>query len=161
MTNMHSRQTQSNFENDENVLCYDKLILKLEEVDSDSGRVLTSCYVAYDHAEAEYYVCGKKSGNMGWEDFKFYCKKKKHMMDFLKYMIGDLNITGAPRVNHILYNYKNLDLNGEEEHRKDFIDYYVLAEQEDETSELAGYNEMRFNKRWLLPLLKMLKNIRY
>lgn len=161
MTNMHSRQIQSDFENDENVLCYDNLVLKLEEVDSDSNRILTSCYVAYDHTEAEYYVCGKKHGNAGWEDFKFYCKKKNHMVEFLRYIIGDVTVSCAPKINHILYNYKNLDLNGDEEHSKDFIDYYVFEEQEDANSELAGYNGVRFNKRWLLPLLKMLKNLRY
>ena len=162
---MHSRQIQSKFENDENVLCYDNLVLKLEEVDSDlDKRVLTSCYVAYDHNESEYYVCGKKHGKrggVGWEDFKFYCKKRKHMVEFLRYIIGDLSVSTSPKINHILYNYKNLDLNGEKEHNKDFIDYYVLEEQEDINSELAGYDGVRFNKRWLLPLLKMLKNIRY
>jgi hypothetical protein len=164
MTNMHSRQKPIELGYDENILCYDNLILKLEEVNVETDEVLTSCYVAYDHNESEYYVCGKRGGVKDTlsEYFKFYCKKKRHMVEFLNYVLGDSSLCEPKsRINHILYNYKNLDLNGDEEHNKDFIDYYVFEEQEDANSELSGYNRVRFDKKWLLPLLKMLKNLRY
>ena len=159
MTNTHSRPAPMEIE--EPVLCYDKLILKLEEIDTATKHIEIVCYIAYDHEESEYYVCGKRGLAMA-EDFKFYCKKKSHIISFLKYVIGDTTATPpSSKINHILYNYKNLDLDGEEEHVKEFIDYHVLKEQEDRNCELAGYDGEQFSERWLSPLLKMLKNLRY
>ena len=159
MANTHSRPIP--METDESVLCYDKLILKLEEIDNAKGDLVMSCYIAYDHEESEYYVCGKRGHELA-EDFKFYCEKKSHMMNFLKYLIGDNTATPpSSKINHILYNYKNLDLDGEEEHAKEYIDYYVFEEQEDRNSELSGYDGVQFDEKWLSPLLKMLKNLRY
>jgi len=159
MSNTHSRTAP--MELDEPVLYYDKLILKLEEIDNATGATVMSCYIAYDHEESEYFVCGKR-GHALAEDFKFYCGKKSHMIEFLKYVIGDTSaVVPSSKINHILYNYKHLDLNGDEEHTKDYIDYDVLALQEDRNSELSGYDGVEFDKKWLSPLLKMLKNTRY
>ena len=83
MSNTHSRPIP--METDEPVLCYDKLILKLEEIDNHTGNCVMTCYIAYDHEESEYYVCGKRRDNEMAEDFKFYCEKKSHMIKFLKY----------------------------------------------------------------------------
>ena len=160
MSNTHSRPAQMEIE--EPVLCYDKLILKLEEIDDQTGRRVMTCYIAYDHEESEYYVCGKRMENPMVEDFKFYCEKKSHMIDFLQYLMGDTSTAASnSKINHILYNYKNLDLYGEEEHPIEYIDYYVFEEQEDVNSELSGYDGVQFDKKWLSPLLKMLKNLRY
>jgi hypothetical protein len=136
----------------------DKLILKLEEIDEESDSVKLTCYVAYDHNEEEYFICGKRisdkeEGEEGEEgDFKFYCKTRKNTMYFLKYLFSSPDETG--NMNHVLYNYKYL-----EDH--ECVDYWVLNEQEDSRCELSGYDGARYSKSWLSPLLKTLKYVRY
>ena len=130
--------------------CSDKLVLKLDEVSSDS-MILRTCYVVYDHTEGEYFVCGVnvEIGNSN-EDFKFYCKTRKHVVAFLKYLLSAEDAT----INHVLYNYKYLD-------ECEYVDYWMLSEQCDPNCELSGYNGADFSKSWLSPLLKTLKHVRY
>ena len=140
----------------------DKLILKLEETYSDSdnetSEVKLVCYVAYDHNEEEYFICGKrigekeKEGEGEEEDFKFYCKTRKNTMSFLKYLFSSPDETS--NINHVLYNYKYLE-------DSECVDYWVLNEQEDSRCELSGYDGANYSKSWLSPLLKTLKHVRY
>lgn len=133
----------------------DKLVLKLEETSEETGDIQLKCYVVYDHTEDEYFICGKNQSTDGlreFEDFKFYCKTRKRVTSFLKYLLSSTDASG--KINHVLYNYKYLD-------EYDCVDYWVLEDQEDSQCELAGYDGANFSKSWLSPLLKTLKHVRY
>jgi len=159
MSNTQSKQVQM-------IECYDeheyvgdtysdKLVLKLEEVDVGTGEIRFKCFVAYDHNEGEYFICGKSmtlEDDREPEDFKFYCKSRKNTMSFLKYLFQCPQ--GTEQMNHVLFNYKYL---GDYE----CVDYWVLEEHEDALCELAGFDGATYNKSWLSPLLKTLKYVRY
>lgn len=154
---------------------YDKLILKLEEVDSESGSIKTSCYVAYHHTEKEYFVCGKYENEE--EDFKFYCKSRKTLIEFLRYSLGCAMGNVNARVNNVLYNHKDLFWccdtnklnreNGDDLDKYCYLDYDSLRRREryrekgEECVEIAGYDGVVFKTKWVSRLLKMLKQIRY
>ena len=132
----------------------DKLILKLEDVDVETQEVKLICYVAYDHNENEYFICGKhlRNGHSEEGDFKFYSKTRKNTTSFLKYLFSSPD--GSEEVNHVLYNYKYLE-------DYECVDYWVLYDQEDSRCELSGYDGARFSRSWLSPLLRTLKYVRY
>lgn len=172
MSNIHSKLiTQNTQKTFADHLTYDKLVLKLEEVDTDTGDIDMSCFIAYDQNDEEYYICGKrhvpenKANGMYSEDFKFYCKSSKQLFRFLEYII-DYKLN---KVNHILYNFKELDLHDvttEEKYKvgdidQDYVDYYVLQEGLDIGCEITGYDEATYDRGWLKPVLKMLKYVRY
>jgi len=145
---------------EEPVFLNDKLILKIEEVSTTSDKVSMKCFIAYDHNESEYFVCGKRSEieycvkPPGPEDFKFYCKSRNHLIEFLRYTFMDDMTPGDSTLTHLLYNYKDLDT-------QDYVDYWTLEEQEDPNSEISGFNGATFSRSWLSPLLKTLKYVRY
>lgn len=133
----------------------DKLVLKLEEIDVDTQRLRVKCFVVYDQTEREYFICGKAQkleDQEEPEDFKFYCKKRKHVIEFLNYIFQSPEKT--ENLNHVLYNFKYLD-------EYDCVDFWVLEDQENASCELTGYDGADFNKSWLSPLLKTLKHVRY
>jgi hypothetical protein len=137
----------------------DKLILKLEEVSKTTGDVIMKCFVAYDHNESEYFVCGKSQiadefDSRVPEDFNFYCKSRKNLTLFLRYTLSDEACTADTTLNHVLYNYKDLE-------EQDYVDYWMLEDQEDSNSEISGFNDATFSRSWLTPLLKTLKYVRY
>jgi len=155
MSNTQSKQIKQTFDDTEDdvFFCRDKLILTLEEVSKTTDDVLMKCYVAYDHNESEYFVCGKRQGD-GFEDFKFYCKSRKDLTAFLRYTLSDESTTGDTTLSHVLYSYKDLC-------EQYYVDYWVLYDQEDTNTEISGFNDATFSRNWLSPLLKMLKYVRY
>ena len=137
----------------------DKLVLKIEEVSAFTDDVLMKCFVVYDHNEHEYFVCGKRqkvkfSANPGPEDFKFYCESRENVIAFLRYTFMDDMTPGDSTLTHVLYNFKHLD-------EQDYVDYWTLEAQEDPNLAISGFNGATFSKKWLSPLLKMLKYVRY
>ena len=134
-----------------------KLVLKLEEADADDdATIVKKCYVIYDHSEGEYFICGMNfpsDCDSQTDDYKFYCKKRKNVASFLKYLLAGEDT----KINHVLCNYKGM---------YDFVrpcdvDYYVFEEHDNVACELTGYDGAGYSGDWLLPLLKTLKHVRY
>ena len=162
MSNTQSKQTEQLVVDDfleDPVFLNDKLVLKIEEVCAFTDDILMKCNVVYDHNESEFFVCGKRRevefyAKPGPEDFKFYCESRNNLIAFLRYTFMDDMTPGDSTLSHVLYNFKNLD-------EQDYVDYWTLEDQEDSNSEISGFNGSTFSRKWLSPLLKMLKYVRY
>ena len=89
----------------------DYLVLYIEEGDVETNETDMSCFVMYDDTEKEYLLVGlRKSTPTTGEQYKFYCKKRKNVLNYLNSVFFPLNETKV-----ILYNFKNLNLDFDNE----------------------------------------------
>jgi len=141
----------------------DRLVLCFEEVECDTGEIDMVCFVLYDPVEKEYFICGKRydvyDGNKciaEYGDYKFFCKSKTQVAEFLKSAMDIKN----NKINQVLYNYKDIfyDENGEE---YEYLDFDVLITNKNQMKEVSAYDGLTFNKNRVITLLKMIKHVRY
>lgn len=136
-------------------ITHDRLVLYFEECyfDGYEKSVDAKCYVLYDELEREYFICGSRltSDEEYYGDFKFYCKSKKDVLDYLSFI---LNVNES-NINYGLYNFEDLFDTHE------MVDFYVLDECMDENSEIAVYLDMKFKYNRVKKLLRLLKKVRY
>jgi hypothetical protein len=132
----------------------DCLVLKIEERCSDTNELLTTIFVIYDTKECNYIIRGKiadtqknKRINLG-ATFSFICESIKGLEDFLTFSICMEN-----KWTYVLYNYDNLPYDSND------ITYEFLKEYESSRYEIAGYNNLSYNKKDLYRNLRMLKNV--
>lgn len=125
----------------------DCLVLKLEEIDINSGKLDTSIYILYDVKNKYYVVRGKRQYDS--LSYSFTCECEKKLVDFLEYIICSFNL-----VNEKLYNYVNLSYDSNN------ITFEFLEENEYKINELSGYDNVKKIKRCkLLKTLRILKNV--
>jgi len=135
----------------------DRLVFYIQEdfTNYTTGKVETDakCYVLYDELEDEYFICGSrvKSRELEYSDFKFYCKSKETVVDYLAFVLNPVD----SNVSYGLYNFPDLFVNN------DVVDYQTLEYQRQDENEIALYLEMSFRRRPIRNLLRMLKEIRY
>lgn len=122
---------------------HDKLVLYFEDESRD-----TYCYILYDFTEREYFICGAR-GNQRGCPFNFYCKSKKTLLKYLKFIFEVTQLTYG------LYNFSNIF--GE----TDYVDLDILENKRSIQTEITAYVGATFNSELVLNLLKMLKEIRY
>ena len=136
----------------------DKLVLCIREIDSDTNIVDTTCYVLYDEEECEFMITGNRDNyGLSWgEPYKFYCKKIKHVVNFINTIIDLKNMTTI-----ILYNYNELYAN------HNLLTEVCFSDLEKSTSrkEMTGYNNLTFEDEsvvcYMKNLIKSLKYVRY
>jgi hypothetical protein len=136
----------------------DKLVLCIKENDSDTNSIDTTCYVLYDEDEREFMITGNRDNyGLAWGDsYKFYCKKIKHVVNFINTMIDMKNMTTI-----ILYNYNDLYIK-----HNSLIDVCFRDLDKSTTKkEMTGYNNLTFEDesvvRYMKNLIKSLKYVRY
>lgn len=128
----------------------DCLVLKIEEhIDGDLD---TTLFILYDNNEETYLVRGKRSNVSGKPEsvpYSFYCKYASELIDFIGFVICKKS-----KISYTLSNYDDLPNNVDE------IDYQYLKELDGDIAyELAGYDNQKYNKKEILKLLRVLRNV--
>jgi hypothetical protein len=128
----------------------DCLVLKIEEhVD---GELDTTLFILYDNNEETYLVRGKRSNVFGKPEtvpYSFYCNYASVLTDFINFVICKKS-----RISYTLSNYDDLPNNVDE------IDYQYLKELDGDIAyEIAGYDNQKYNKKEILKLLRVLRNV--
>lgn len=155
MAQSHSKMAKTNKE----TVIKDKLVLHIRENDKESTIIDMSCYILYDEDEEEFMITGSRDvSHKSWgEPYKFYCKKKKHVMDFIQSIFDMRN-----DLTMILYNYDDLYSIYDS---FDEMSFYDFDEKLDRKREITGYNNVILTDPSLLDYikksLKNLKHIRY
>jgi hypothetical protein len=128
----------------------DCLVLKLEEVEENSGKIDTTVYVIYDKKNHKYLIRGSRILSPKYEPcaYSFECEYAHELVDFIQYLFCPSN-----KLNEILYNYDNLPGNSND------ITFDFLNENAYEDYEISGYNDLTFKRRRLLKILRMLRNV--
>lgn len=132
----------------------DCLVLKIEERCYNTTELVSTIFVIYDTKERNYIIRGKnsditkiKSKHLG-AAFSFTCEDIEDLEDFLRFAICTEN-----KWTYVLYNYDNLP------YSQDDITYDFLKEYQSGSYEIAGYNNLSYNKKDLHRNLRILKNV--
>jgi len=127
----------------------DCLILKIEEyVDNTLD---TTLFVLYDKNEETYLIRGKRSDFNGKEavSYSFNCYYSKELSDFISFVVCPKS-----KLSYTLFSYHDLPFDMCE------IDYNYLNDlNSDNTYELAGYDNQKYNKKQIVSILKFLKYV--
>lgn len=128
----------------------DCLVLKLEEVEENTGKIDTTVYVIYDKRNHKYLIRGSRRLSPKYEPcaYSFECEYANDLADFIEYLFCPHN-----KVNEVLYSYDNLHENPND------ITFDFLKEYECEDIEISGYNDCKLKRRNLLRNLRMLRNV--
>ena len=158
MAQSHSKMTSY----EEQTFTKDKLVLYIKETDKEKNIIDMSCYIVYDEDEEEFMITGTRDeqnvSTKKWgEPYKFYCQKKKHVMDFIESIFDMRN-----DLTMILYNYDDLYDKYETFEELTFHDFH---EKNDQKKEITGYNNVKLTDpslvNYIKKSLKILKHIRY
>lgn len=169
MSNAHSKMMNTQYEDiytddfmqDKLVLCL--YTLNMNKVLEDDVTDCT-CFVMYDEAEQEYFLCGKRTYVNLEEDqedddyfsFKFFCKSRSSVIDMLASVLDVNNNT----VNVELYNYTDIYTKEDGTEYK-YLDYDALMDNYDVRKELMRFDEIEFDEVSIRQMLKMIKHVRY
>jgi hypothetical protein len=128
----------------------DTLVLKIVEYEMDSSKDDTTLYIWYDQDTETYIIRGKRRETSMVDScvYSFECNSASNLSDFIQFVIDKTNY-----VSYILYNYDNLPKTSDE------ITFEFLANNDDITYEIAGYDHQKLNRKELIRNLKMLRNI--
>lgn len=169
MSNAHSKMMNTQYEDiytddfmqDKLVLCL--YTLNMNKVLEDDVTDCT-CFVLYDEAEQEYFLCGKRTYVNLEEDqedddyfsFKFFCKSRSSVINMLASVLDVNNNT----VNVELYNYTDIYTKEDGTEYK-YLDYDALMDNYDVRKELMRFDEIEFDEVSIRQMLKMIKHVRY
>uniref|UniRef100_A0A6C0CUP8 Uncharacterized protein n=1 Tax=viral metagenome TaxID=1070528 RepID=A0A6C0CUP8_9ZZZZ len=140
----------------------DKLVLYINESEKQSKVIDMACYILYDEDEGEFLITGTRDqenvvNNKWGEPYKFYCRKKKHVMDFILSIFdmgNDLTM--------ILYKYDNLYSRYDSFDEMGFYDFH---DKNNHKREITGYNNVKLTDpslvNYIKKNLKNLKHVRY
>jgi hypothetical protein len=127
----------------------DCLVLKIEERDSITENLDTTLYVLYDKKEHHFTIRGKRfSEKIHSCSFSFDCKYAEELLDFITFAIDEKN-----KWTYVLYNYDNLPSTSDE------ISYEFMVSNEAKEYEIAGYNNLNYDRDILLKNLRILRNV--
>ena len=151
---MHIRKNDiknNQYSNKMSMCSEDKLVLFLEE--EYDGSVDMTCYVAYDHTEREYFVCGQRLDEMEYTyaTFHFYCKSRKSLLKYLRFIVN----ADDSKLTYGLFNFNGI-FRGRES-----VDYNVFDSMRSNFNEVAVYNRMEYDHGNMKDLLAVLKDVRY
>jgi len=155
MAQSHSKMTSY----EEETFTKDKLVLYINESEKQSKVIDMACYIVYDEDEGEFLITGMRDvENKKWgEPYKFYCRKKKHAMDFIQSIFDMRN-----DLTMILYNYDELY---DKYDSFDELSFYDFDKKSTRKREITGYNNVKLTDPSLLNYikknLKNLKHVRY
>lgn len=127
----------------------DTLVLKIIEHDVEIGRPDTTLYVLYDINTSAYVIRGKRNDvQIESCSYSFECNSSKNLVNFLEFLFDRSN-----KFSYILYNYDNLPEDSNE------ITFDFLKEYDNVKYELSGYDNQKYNKKMLLKIFRILRNI--
>ena len=128
----------------------DCLVLKLEEIESDTGKIDTTVYILYDKERKNFVIRGRRRLTPVAQscNYSFVSKRAEDLVDFLLYIICKGNT-----VNEVLYNYDNLPNDANE------ITFDFLYQYDHDDYEISGYNNIKLGKKRLLKNLNILRNV--
>jgi hypothetical protein len=128
----------------------DTLVLKLEEVEKNTNKIDTTIYIFYDKRTHHFFVRGQRRWSPNHQSctYSFQCEFAKDLVDFLQYIICKKN-----RVNEILYNYDNLPVESND------VTFEFLHDYDHSDYEIAGYDNVRFNRKKFANTLRILRNV--
>ena len=153
MANAQSKVMEQYNECDDKYYPQDKLVLYIEEVDSDANTSDMRCFIMFDEYEKEYLINGMRRGPFveGCEH-RFYCKKRKNLLNYFKSILDPKN-----EVKIILYNYSNT--NNNIINQLNFKDLHSLTNIK---KEIVGYDGVKLSDHSSWKYIKMhLKNLKY
>ena len=127
----------------------DTLVLKMEEHDSVHG-LDTTLYFLYDNALQTYIIRGKRLScpKREFNPYSLECKSIKDLVNFIEFSVENTN-----QFSYTLYNNIDLPINSCE------ITYDSLAQHDNKSDEIVGYDNSYFNKKNLTNSLRILKNV--
>lgn len=128
----------------------DCLVLKIVEKDSDTDEVDTTLFVLYDYYQDTFVIRGKRQNTVRVisAPYSFICHSATDLVDFISFVICKDN-----KWSYTLYNCDNLPSDSVE------IDYDFLDKNTGHTFELAGYDDKKYGRNYLLKVLRMLRNV--
>lgn len=127
----------------------DALVFKIDE-HTDSGEVDTTMYIWHDASEGSYFIRGKRldTVNNKFKEYSFKCESVFHLVDFIGFAIDKYN-----KLSYTLSNYENLPETSDE------IDFGFLTEGWSKSREISGYDDMKFSKKRLLKVFRMMRGV--
>ena len=130
----------------------DCLVLKLEEIETDSQLPDTTIYIIFDKLMNKFVIRGKRRDIMGVNapiySFECHTFNKNTLIDFIKYVICPKNT-----VNETIYNFDNMPKLSDE------ITYDFLQRHEHKDYEISGYNDQKMSRKRISRLLDILENV--
>lgn len=157
MAQSQSKMIQEEYYEEEEQSNYqDKLVLYIEEIDSDTNVPDMRCFIMFDEIEKEYLLIGvRKDLFVSGKQYKFYCKKRKNVMNYFKTILLATN-----NAKIILYNFNNLNI-----HYNDETEFKQLQQYINDKKEIVGYDGVNLREvtswNFIDMNLKNLKHIRY
>jgi hypothetical protein len=128
-------------------MAIDTLVLKIEEVESNSGIIDSVFYVFFDNLTQKYCIRGSRRGN--FYPYSFTCDSQHDVSLFVEFSLCIRN-----RVSYTLINYGDLPF------EVDSIDFNYLEENFDQKrNEIVGYDKLKLrrNDRNLRDQLRLLR----
>ena len=128
----------------------DCLVLKIDEIESFSGKTDMVLYVLYDTKEQNFVLRGKRRETRRHrsEDFSFVCKRLNDLVNFITFIIDKSNLW-----TYSLYNYSDLPADSND------ITFGSLELIDSRDREIAAYDNVAFSKKLLIKNLNMLRNV--
>ena len=150
MAHAQSKMIQEEYYEEEDNYVQDKLVLYIEECDEETKCPDMRCFIIFDEYENEYLINGmRKDSFVVGEQHKFYCKKRKNVLNYLKSILDPKN-----EVKIILYNYSNLSY-----YKLNFKELYSLGNNK---KEVVGYDGVNLLNETSWDFIKMhLKNLKF
>lgn len=125
----------------------DSLVLRIDEIETDSISVDTTLFIFYDHFEQAYMIRGSRRGN--FTPYSFTCASQQDTSLFVEMAIGNHN-----RVSYTLVNYQDLPMDSGN------IDYdYLMENFSRKYNEVVGYDgcKLKFHDSDLTRYLRILR----
>ena len=126
----------------------DALVFKIEEHD-DSG-IDTTMYIWHDDLTGCYYIRGKRGCLQGgkYEEYSFMCESVFHLVHFIEFTVDVCN-----DLSYTLLNSKNLP------ESSDDITFQFLVSEDCKSCEISGYDNIKFSKKRLLKIFRMMRGV--
>jgi hypothetical protein len=128
----------------------DCIVLKIEEIEEDTGDTDNTIYVLYDIKNHEFIIRGVRSPNYKttFDTYSFRCHSSKVVIDFISFTIDSSN-----KVNYSLYNCNRLPS------YSDDITIDTLKHSCYKSTEIVGYDNHTINRKTLRKYIDIVGNM--
>lgn len=127
----------------------DCLVLKIEEYDDDTRENIANIFVLYDQSKDKFVLRGScVSTKTPSAPYSFMADSASDLADFILFVMDIAN----PKT-IVLYNYDNLPETSDE------ITYEFLYDYQSSIYEIAGYDIKKVTNKYLVKILRILRNI--
>lgn len=131
------------------VIVPDCLVLQIVERDNETHEKDTVLYIFYDVRTMQYIIRGKRhDSHRPARDFSFTTKNINTLADFTSQVVDVDNLW-----TYVLYGYEDLP------NDSNIITYDILNSDASSYREICGYNDLEYNRKSLLRMLKIVKSI--